>query len=579
MGQTSCCGLEKGIPRRAMLSFKIVILTDSDLPATCESIEAILRVSGISIVAIVFDRDPPTARKKWASFKRNIRREGYGYLYYKIFVSIRDFLDARAQAIVPALEVERTLADSFPQRSFSLRSLSERTGIPTREVDDLNGPEAVELIRGLGADLGVVLGARTLKRSTFSVPRMGCISLHKGKVPEYRGTPPGFWELYDGIPQAGVTVHFVDDGLNTGDVLEEDQVEIDRCEHPRTLRSKLDVLGTDLLRRVMEDLTQGRAARRQQTDQGSKARTCPTRAERRRLHEKLGIPDPTESWKYAYKTLLYLAFYYGGIWHLVRAMRRLLDRPRASILLYHRVNDDCYDPLTISPRRFAEHMMLVRKHYRAISTEDLLQALKSERLPPDCVLIHFDDCYADVYTNAARILKTAGFPACSFVSSAFVDTHRRFQHDIDRCPVRLANFTTEELRALRKCGFTIGSHTINHVDMGKCGGEAYEELTGSKRQLQTILDEPVTLFSYPFGGRENVTPEVLELAQRAGYEAVFSAYGGRVTNKTSPFDIPRFGVSEDFRCLDLLMELEGLSLRCLKERVFPQRARWKPSFS
>lgn len=64
---------------------------------------------------------------------------------------------------------------------------------------------------------GLCWGPVFLKASTFGVPRMGCINLHKGKVPEYRGMPPGFWELYDGASSASVTVRVVEPLIASND--------------------------------------------------------------------------------------------------------------------------------------------------------------------------------------------------------------------------------------------------------------------------------------------------------------------------------------------------------------------------
>ncbi|TLY16782.1 MAG: hypothetical protein E6K69_03380 [Nitrospirae bacterium] len=65
----------------------------------------------------------------------------------------------------------------------------------------------------MNTDLGIVIGTRILKRSTFAIPRMGCMNVHKGRVPEYCGIPPGFWDLYENEKQAGVTIHFLDDRI------------------------------------------------------------------------------------------------------------------------------------------------------------------------------------------------------------------------------------------------------------------------------------------------------------------------------------------------------------------------------
>jgi len=66
-------------------------------------------------------------------------------------------------------------------------------------VGSLNGANAVRVLSECGADLGIVLGTRILKPGTFGVPRMGCINLHKGRVPEYRACRLGFGSFTMGV--------------------------------------------------------------------------------------------------------------------------------------------------------------------------------------------------------------------------------------------------------------------------------------------------------------------------------------------------------------------------------------------
>jgi folate-dependent phosphoribosylglycinamide formyltransferase PurN len=82
-------------------------------------------------------------------------------------------------------------------------------------------------LRGFSPDLGVVAGTYILKPQVFTIPRLGCINLHSGKVPEYRGAAPGFWELYNGEREVGITIHRVTDKLDGGAVLLQELFPLD----------------------------------------------------------------------------------------------------------------------------------------------------------------------------------------------------------------------------------------------------------------------------------------------------------------------------------------------------------------
>ena len=84
---------------------------------------------------------------------------------------------------------------------------------------DLHAPECLDHLRSLRPDLGIVFACYLLRRPLFSIPRLGTLNLHLGKAPEFRGSSPGFYELLAGVSEVGVTVHRVDDGLDSGPIL------------------------------------------------------------------------------------------------------------------------------------------------------------------------------------------------------------------------------------------------------------------------------------------------------------------------------------------------------------------------
>ena len=95
-------------------------------------------------------------------------------------------------------------------------------------VPTLNGEEARAALRRLKADVAVSLDNTILREETFALPTHGTINVHHGAVPEYRGGPPVFWELLDGLETVGFTIHRIDAGIDTGPVLATGEVPIER---------------------------------------------------------------------------------------------------------------------------------------------------------------------------------------------------------------------------------------------------------------------------------------------------------------------------------------------------------------
>lgn len=546
---------------------RLAILTGRDSSATCSIISTLARLPEVQVIGILVDSGRVPLRTRLRRLRRHMRRDGWSYLGWRLGSMAVELQERLAAGVVSQREVSALIATAFPGQAHTLDQLGKLHGIPIFALDNLNGARAVEVLRGLAPDLGVVLGTRILKRSTFSVPRMGCVNLHLGKVPEYRGMPPGFWELYDGQPTAGVTVHLVDDGIDTGDVVGEEIVHIHDDDTPWTLNQRLEAQGRELLARCVTDFAQERVTQRPQPSGRWRTRTSPTRREQHELERRLGTVRRRQGpWIQGAKTLGYLLLYYSGLVHLVRAARSVAGTSRACVLLYHRVNDLGDDPLTTRLQRFAEHMLVLRRYYAVLPSSLVIEKLETGRpFPGNTVAIHFDDSYRDVFTYAKPVLAALDFPASMLVPSGYVGTERRYPQD-DSSPWTHENLRAEDLCALATAGFEIGSHTVSHVDLALCTDDTVSaELSQSKRDLEAMVGRPVTLFALPFGQETNFRPGVKELVRHTGYRAMFSAYGGYITGTSSLFDLPRVDAGTA-RPLDLLMEVEGLSLGAIRRR-------------
>jgi len=481
-----------------------------------------------------------------------------------------EFLDKKAYNIISKAEVLRLLKQAFPERCFTLDDISTKYKIPIYKINNLNSSNAVETLKTCKSDLGVVLGTRILKRSTFSIPLLGCINLHKGKVPEYRGMPPGFWELYMQEKTAGVTVHFIDDGLDTGDIIGTSEIAINDKDNENTIRAKLDMEGAKLLAKCIDELNSQQVKRIKQQNLNIKSKTTPTIQQRRDLKKR--EPHRIVELNYGriiFKTILYLVFYYLGLYKIVRMSRKLFKKSRAGILLYHRISDYPADPLTTNITNFAEHLLTLKKYYTIRSTSWLINKLQIKNyIPPDSVLIHFDDTYKNVFTHATPLLQAVNIPATFFIATGFIDNNLEFSHDIEKSPFKYENLTKSDIMNIDKKGFEIGCHTVHHVNLARMAVKDIKyEIQDSKNTLENILNKPISTMSFPFGRFTDINEEARQIIRYSGFLALFSAYGGFVKRDTDLFDIPRIGASSEHRPLDILMELEGLSVRDFMDKI------------
>lgn len=91
----------------------------------------------------------------------------------------------------------------------------------------------------------------------------------------------------------------------------------------------------------------------------------------------------------------------------------------------------------------------------------------------------------------------------------------------------------------------IGAHTIHHPSLASLPCELQRnEILGSKRALENLLNQPVRSFSYPFGKQQDYTPETITLVQEAGFSVACCNESGVVKNHTNPFQLPRVHIPD-----------------------------------
>src|SRR5207247_4870107 len=84
----------------------------------------------------------------------------------------------------------------------------------------VNQPEFIEQVRTIAPDLIVSVAAPEIfKPDLLGIPRLGCINMHSGRLPAYRGMMPTFWQMLRGEPAVTITVHRMAEKLDAGDVL------------------------------------------------------------------------------------------------------------------------------------------------------------------------------------------------------------------------------------------------------------------------------------------------------------------------------------------------------------------------
>jgi methionyl-tRNA formyltransferase len=161
---------------------------------------------------------------------------------------------------------------------------AERLGLKVSRPEELKTPESWGEIAALAPDLLVVVAFGTiLPKGLLEVPRAGAINLHASLLPEYRGASPVQRTLWDGRAWTGVTTMFIDEGLDTGDLILQRLIAVRPEDDAASLLARLAEAGAPLLVESVLLAHAGRAPRtRQDRGAGSYAR---------RLRKEDGVID------------------------------------------------------------------------------------------------------------------------------------------------------------------------------------------------------------------------------------------------------------------------------------------------
>lgn len=146
-------------------------------------------------------------------------------------------------------------------------------GLPVLQPERVGRPGAVAAIAALRPELIVVVAfGQILPAALLSVPARGCVNVHASLLPRYRGAAPIHWAILNGELQTGVTTMWMDEGLDTGDLILSRAVPIGPDETVGELHDRLAALGASCLLETLRLLRRGEAPRIPQAhDQASYA--------------------------------------------------------------------------------------------------------------------------------------------------------------------------------------------------------------------------------------------------------------------------------------------------------------------
>lgn len=131
-------------------------------------------------------------------------------------------------------------------------------GLPVIQPEKLRGSEELQQIIALNPDLVVTAAfGQILPKELLDAPRLGCINVHASLLPAYRGGAPIHQAIIDGQAKTGVTIMYMAEKLDAGDIISQREIAIEDTDHTGSMFDKLSAVGRELLKATLPSIIDG----------------------------------------------------------------------------------------------------------------------------------------------------------------------------------------------------------------------------------------------------------------------------------------------------------------------------------
>lgn len=132
--------------------------------------------------------------------------------------------------------------------------------LPVLQPTNLKDPSFIEELKALNANLQIIVAFRMLPKVVWNLPELGTFNLHASLLPDYRGAAPINWAIMNGETKTGVSTFFLDDKIDTGEIILQRETSIGDNETVGELHDKLMHLGADVVIETLELIQAGKVS-------------------------------------------------------------------------------------------------------------------------------------------------------------------------------------------------------------------------------------------------------------------------------------------------------------------------------
>ncbi|MDO7136057.1 methionyl-tRNA formyltransferase [Algibacter lectus] len=139
----------------------------------------------------------------------------------------------------------------------AVKVYAKSVGLNILQPTNLKSEDFLEELKALNANLQIVVAFRMLPKAVWQMPEYGTFNLHASLLPNYRGAAPINWAIINGETKTGVSTFFIDEKIDTGAMILQEEITIEPEEHAGSLHDKLMHLGSDLVLKTVNLIKEG----------------------------------------------------------------------------------------------------------------------------------------------------------------------------------------------------------------------------------------------------------------------------------------------------------------------------------
>jgi len=165
---------------------------------------------------------------------------------------LRKILESEHKVVAVVTAPDRKSGRGKQLTPSPIKVFSEERGLPILQPPNLKDPTLISQLRELAPDVMVVVAFRMLPKEVWSIPPKGTFNVHASLLPKYRGAAPIHWAIINGDKETGVTTFFINEQIDTGEIIAQKSLRIHLEENTGQLSNRLEKLGAELAIETIE---------------------------------------------------------------------------------------------------------------------------------------------------------------------------------------------------------------------------------------------------------------------------------------------------------------------------------------